>query len=641
MALVYLSGAWLAGILLGARLSLFLSLSLLSFVPIFLLFFRKHSRIVILLCLCVVIFLAGAWRFQTSQPVENDLGFYQNQDEVEIKGVISSDVEFRDRTLRFVLSAREIEQDNEWHSISGSVLIILPRYPAYQYGDFLYLKGNLEHPTTDSEAELISAEYSQTMAFPEAEPLAEPLNKGKGLRVMEVIYSLRGKMAEVLARVLPEPQASLAQGIVLGIRSSIPEAVNKAFSYSGTMHLLAISGLNLTIVAGILTSLGLWLFGRRHYIYVWLALGMTWFYTMLTGMNPPVMRAAIMVSMFLMAEYLGRQRSALTALAFAGAVMVGIDPPVLWEASFQLSFLAMLGLIFVLPPLRTAGRGIVNRISSQDEWWTSTANMIVDSFATSLAAVIAVQPVVAYYFRTFSPAGVLATLLTLPVLPAIILIGVVAAGLGMLWMPIAHALAWVVWLLLSYLLLVVNVFSGAYFKTGAINATFIILYYSCLILALYLAHHWKKTGNLAARLISRWHELTDKLAAIPLKWVIPSLLVIASLTSIAAATMPDSRLHVIFLDVGQGDAILIKTPAHQEILIDGGPSAQAITQELGNKMPFWDRTIDLVVLTHPDSDHIAGLVAVLERYNVKEVLYPDIAAGTDLYQAWLDTIQEK
>src|SRR4030066_354751 len=111
---------------------------------------------------------------------------------------------------------------------------------------------------------------------------------------------------------------------------------------------------------------GIWLFGKRYSIYIWLAFLVIWLYALLTGMHPPLVRSAIMGSLFLIAEYLGRQRSASTALAFAAAVMVGIEPQVLWDASFQLSFLAMAGLIFISPyPQAWARKGIASAIGKE------------------------------------------------------------------------------------------------------------------------------------------------------------------------------------------------------------------------------------------------------------------------------------
>jgi competence protein ComEC len=114
----------------------------------------------------------------------------------------------------------------------------------------------------------------------------------------------------------------------------------------------------------------------------------------------------------------------------------------------------------------------------------------------------------------------------------------------------------------------------------------------------------------------------------------------AILASVAATSMPDDKLHVSFLDVGEGDAILVQKGG-QQVLIDGGPSPQALTLGLGKQMPFWDRTIELVVLTHPHADHIGGLVAVLERYRVGQVLYPDLDCESPLYDEWLELIEER
>jgi competence protein ComEC len=106
------------------------------------------------------------------------------------------------------------------------------------------------------------------------------------------------------------------------------------------------------------------------------------------------------------------------------------------------------------------------------------------------------------------------------------------------------------------------------------------------------------------------------------------VLVVAALVS-----LPDDELHVSFLDVGQGDAILIQRGS-QQVLIDGGPSPQTLTRELGEHMPFWDRTIELVVLTHPHEDHLSGLVEVMERYRVERVLYTDTEYDSPLYEQW-------
>jgi len=347
------------GIFLGANSNLPLALLLTGLIPLPLLFFlRHHRKLIILSSLCLVALFSGAFCYQSSLPIidENCLQFYNDHGTVEIKGMVNTDPEVRDKSTHLRLSATEIKLDKEWQEVSGTALLFVPRYPTYSYGDMLLITGELETPPHlddfDYQSYLAHQGIYSTMLYPKI----EILEMGKGFKPLEWVYSLRNHLSQTLAEVLPEPQASLAQGIILGNRGNIPSSTYDAFIHSGTAHLLAISGLHLSIVAGILLSLGIWLLGRRHYIYIWLALGTIWLYALITGMHAPVVRGAIMASLFLTAELLGRQRSAITSLAFAAAIMVGISPQVLWTASFQMSFLAMAGLIFVFPPIRDLGR---------------------------------------------------------------------------------------------------------------------------------------------------------------------------------------------------------------------------------------------------------------------------------------------
>ncbi len=656
MLLIYLSCAWVAGIFLGARLveaelELPLALILTGLIPLPLLFFlRQQRKIIILIGVCLAALFGGAFYFPSSLPADDEthLRFYNDQGTAQIKGIVSTYPEVRDKTTHLRLSAKEIKIDNEWQEVSGTALLFMPRYPAYDYGDVLQVTGKLKKPSQlddfDYPEYLAQQGIYSTMLYPET----ETLDKGKGVKPLEWIYSLRNRLSGIMAEVLPEPQASLAQGIVLGIRTTIPASIKANMSHTGTAHLLAISGLHLSIVAGILIAIGLWLFGRRHYIYIWLALGTIWLYALLTGMHPPIVRGAIMASLFLTAELLGRQRSAITALTFAAAIMIGITPQILWTASFQLSFLAMTGLILLTPLLIALGRKAVSITLGEDRTAASIAKVITDSFSVTLGAIIAVWPVIAYYFGIISLVGPLATLLALPALPGIIITGALAGILGLIALSAAQAVGWLAWLFLSYLLLIVDGFAVLPFSSvevSSVDTALIWTYYLVVGLAIWLSTNRKKLTDLipeiTVQLKSRINQSSDLISRLPKKWAIPPLLAAAILVSFTAASMPDDNLHVSFLDVGNGDAILIQTPAHQDILIDGGPSPQAIALELGDKMPFWDRTIDLLVLTHPHADHLAGLVEVLRRYHVKQVLSPNLNHDSPLYGEWLNLIKEK
>ena len=402
MILIGVSCAWLVGILLGWYFSIPWFYSLAGIVPLALLFFTKSYRKIIILISIAIIILPLAAVFSYSQLNifdANDLRFYNDRGLTQLHGVITEAPDVRDKNTRLMVAVEEINIEGEWRQVTGKLLIFTPRYPAYEYGDFISISGQLETPPRledfDYRGYLASQGIYTTMLYPEM----EILDTGQGNPFISGIYSLRNNLAGSLFEILPEPQASLAQGVILGIRGNIPSEVSEDFSRSGTAHLLAISGLHLGIIAGVMLGIGLWLFGRRYYLYVWLALGAVWLFAIITGMHLPVVRGAIMASLFLLAEMLGRQRSAIVALTFAAAIMVGIWPYILGNASFQLSFLAMAGLVFIFPIIRNFGRKITARTLGEEGILVATANASVDILSATLGAIIAVWPVVAYYFR--------------------------------------------------------------------------------------------------------------------------------------------------------------------------------------------------------------------------------------------------
>jgi competence protein ComEC len=437
------------GILAGARFSLPLALIFIGLIPIPLLFFlRQYRKVIILVSFGLLIFFSASFYSHSSlhSVNESNLRFYNDQGVVEIKGIVAGDPEVRDKNTRLRLRASEIKLAKGWQEVSGTALLFLPRYPTYRYGDVLRVIGELETPSQFNDFDYKGYLAHQGIYSIMFYPKIELVERGKGFKLLEWIYSLRNHLAQILSKVLPEPQASLAQGIVLGIRGNLPPSLKSDLIRTGTAHLLAISGLHLSIIGGTLLSIGIWLFGRRYYLYIWLALGTIWLYALITGLHPPVVRGAIMASLFLTAELLGRQRSAITALTFAAAVMVGISPYLVGDAAFQLSFLAMAGLIFLFPAFRTLGRKVVKTTLGEEGTAASIANMATDSFSATLGAIIAVWPVVAYYFGIVSLIGPLATFLLLPALPGIIITGALAGGLGFIALPAAQAIGWLAWL---------------------------------------------------------------------------------------------------------------------------------------------------------------------------------------------------
>ncbi len=639
MTLILVSCAWIAGILIGSRLDLAPLWLLVGLAPLPGFWLLRHRRKQLaLVAVCLFLVLAGIVRYPAATPVpgEGDLEFYNDSGTVTVTGVVADAPEAGAKTTHLRLSVREITAARERREVSGVALLFVPPYPVYAYGDSLSVTGKLSTPPQlddfDYAAYLARRGVTATMLYPDIEVRATD----QGFPPLAWVHSLRGRLAGALAEVLPEPQASLAQGVLLGMRSSIPETVEDDFARSGTAHLLAISGLHVTIIAGLVLGIAARIFGRRRHLHVWLALTAVWLYALLAGMQAPVSRAAIMASLFLLAELLGRQRSTPTALAFAAALMVAVNPTILWEASFQLSFVAMLGLVTLGPRLQSLGQRAAAALAgdSDNPVVGGIGGYLTDNLAVTLGVIIAVWPVIAYYFGIVSWVAPLATLLALPALPWVLISGGLAAGLGIIALPLGQAAGWIAWVFISYLIAVTGGLAslpGAASETVHISPVAVAGYYLALLAAIVL---WRNR-HLFPPLPS-----ASLITSLPKKWLLPPLLAAAVASTVAAASLPDDKLHVTFLNVGQGDAVLIRTPAGNDILIDGGPNPGALSTELGRQMPFWDRTIDLVILTHPHADHLTGLLEVLRRYRVEQVVYPAVETDSPLYDEWLRLIDE-
>jgi competence protein ComEC len=639
MALTLVSLAFLGGIFLTSMVGLmppvaFATAALLALVP-----FLKRHRMVAIAAFCLIALAAGAVRFEFAKPYEVaiEIASFNDGGPTAIRGIVYQEPEMSGRTLRLYIKTTEKSNGREWYEISGNVLVFLPEYADYSYGDVLEFTGKPETPVTfadfDYRAYLAERQIYTTMLYPKV----TVIEKGKGSVVLSALYAFKRNIGASLSGSLPEPQAALAKGILLGTRGGIPSSVKDDFAMSGTTHILAISGANLSIIAAMLLGLFTRLFGKRHGVYVFLTLAVIWGYSVLTGLEPPVVRSAVMASVFLAAELLGRQKSALPALAFSGAVMTLIDPPVLWDVSFQLSFMAMAGLVLIYPAFELIGRRLAVRLFGDMGIVSGIAVSITDNLGMSLAAAIALFPLTVNYFGTFTFAGLPATVLVLPVLPAIIFTTALTGLAGLALPPLATVFGYAAWLPLSWLLLVIKTAASipnAQIVVPALNAGIVITYYAALLLILSVTR--RRLENFKKDAV----KVNTLLFNTPLKWFLFPATLAVIVAVVVIQSRPDGRLHVSFLDVGQGDAVFIQQGTRQ-ILVDGGPDAQTTLNALGEKMLFWDRNIELIVLTHPDADHITGLIEVIKRYNVDKVLYPDADFTSQASAAWLTAVNEK
>jgi competence protein ComEC len=637
--LVSLGFAWILGIYLGSLALSPLCLVLLSVCPIPLLAVLawRGRDIALWGGLCLIVLVGGVgcyhWRF-----AEATLERFNDRGVVAIRGEVVADPQADGGVARITFSAEEVWADDQWIEVSGRVLIETTALPTCSLGERLEVRGELRPLSETEDREYVvyleRHGFCSVLTYPE-----EIVSLGRGW-----LFDVRHRLAQSLTLALAEPQASLAGALLLGIRSHIPESLQSDFYRTGTAHLLAISGFNVAIFGGMVLVAAAWVFGRRRPTYLLMALAGVWLYASLAGMQPPVLRAAIMFSLFLVSLGLGRPGTAMPSLALAAAVMVGIDPSVLWDVSFQLSFVAVAGLILLFPVFQRWGRRATLRVPGAV---SSALKLIVDGAAIGLAAIMATLPLSLYYFGGLSLFALPATIVVSLFLPGALMLAAATAVLGLFAPALAGFVGWSAWLFLTCMIEVVGGFGSvglASLSVGSVHWAFIWLYYGvvmALICRRQLVTAISRLAGYARKWVASMAGLTGFSHRLPMRLSLGVLVVSTSLVWIAVLSMPGERLRVSFFDVGQGDAILIETPAGQQILIDGGPDSDRVCLELGQKLPFWDRSLDLVVLTHAHDDHVTGLVEVLRRYEVGQVLEPGLAENTPSYEAWLETIEEK
>jgi len=404
------------------------------------------------------------------------------------------------------------------------------------------------------------------------------------------------------------------------------------FNATSTTHIIAISGFNIAIVAGaigLLTRRFLGLY--RSALVSVLAIAL---YTVLVGADAAVVRAAIVGSVSLIAIIAGRQTYALASLAAAALLMTLWNPVLLWDVGFELSFAATLGLILLVRPWEAGVRALLGRWVTEERA-ASLVRLLSGPLFVTMAAQLAVWPITLYYFRRFSLISPLTNFLIIPAQPPVMVLGGIATILGSFHPLLGQPVAWVAWLFVAYTIGVVELTARlpiTGIELGSFSAGAMWLYYGLFAAAMARVHLTR------ARLKEIWEAITQYVGT---KLVVGALALLVILASVAALQMPDGRLHVHFLDVGQGDAIFIQCPNGQHILVDGGPSPSVLLSHLGRRMPFWDRSLDLVVLTHPEADHVGGLVDVLKRYDVGLVLDGGQACTNATCEAWRSLIEER
>ena len=658
MKLALLVAAWLAGVFLGLRFDAGLApvaLLLLAALPA-----GALLRLVgwsVWPVLLIVVLMAGLLRIEAFEVLDNPLTV-QESETVTLRGRITNDPEATERLVKFVVSVEEIDRSGETIRLDAKALVYASPPPSliarrndpyFRYGDTLLLEGELRQPEVFEDfdyASYLSHQGISGILWARRTELDSQGEDGPGSAWKGWVFGLRRELAEEIQAALPEPQSALAQALLLELRGQLPPQVKEDFRRTGAAHLLAISGLHVGVLMAMVMASATWCLGRRRQTYLLIALAAIWFYVLVSGFPVSVLRAGIMGSVFIAAMALGRPRSILPSLSLSAAVMVGIDPKVLGQISFQLSFTALAGIVLVLPFLSKTSEAVTQRAAAAGSWWAhlgwQAGNWMFSALVVSFGATLATWPLVASNFDRIPLSSIPATLLALPAMPFILVGSLTTGGLGLIHPVLGQVAGWITFVPLSYLLGLVSFLPTPGISGTWIGTPVVLAWYGLLIGLLFLPGRMARGQRSAVRFIAMSDRLFGGFAKTGGKpgWSLGFVfLVVALLTTSAVLWIqvfqgPDGKLHVFFFDVGQGDSILIVTPSGKQVLVDGGPGLTSATRALAGPMPSTDRSLDIVVMTHVDGDHSRGLFEVLDRYDVAKVVVGNNPLDSELSQEW-------
>lgn len=448
--------------------------------------------------------------------------------------------------------------------------------------------------------------------------------------------TLRDKMSAVLRAYLPPKEGNLLVGMLFGERRALDPDTERTFRASGLSHLLAVSGLHVGLIAAFIFWLSqkAGLKGWQAFLFIFLLL---FAYVYLCGLKPATLRAFVMVLMAAGAVQLGRSNDLPTALAAAALVVLIYNPLLLFTVSFQLSYAATIAIILFSPRLTE----MISRLGCRLHIpFSSTAKALYSLAAVTLAAQLGVAPLTAYYFKEISLVALFSNMLIMPVIPAVLGIGLASALLGLFSPPAGAAMNLAGYPLLAYISLITEKIGSlpfAYQEVYPPRLYELIIYYALMLFASVGFKPFLPFGQRLKKNLRPFHFLAFiLLAAVVLTWW-------------GYPGASPEKLEIVFLDVGQGDAIYIHTPSGHNILLDGGgnPAFRGDIDSPGRYrvVPFLEhrrvKKLDLVIVSHPHEDHFGGLFAVLEKFPIEALVLNGDIAETPLYREFLNLAEKK
>jgi competence protein ComEC len=639
MPLAWLSGGFLLGIVLGSIFSVDWRIwTVLSGIGLilgwlewrlrasltFLEGWRKISSLPLGIILAVA--LLGAARYQSVQPnfTDSDLAWYNGLARVRLTGEIIKPPDFRENSTLLQVEVSQLSYPGSTVSraVHGKLTVILAPGGNWQYGDVIEIEGLPGVPFENEDFSYRDYLARQSVYSVMQFPYMHWTGEQKGNPVLAILYKLRGRAEEVTLRLLPQPEASLLAGILLGQDQHMPDSLKSAFRDTGTAHIYAISGFNIAILAGLFASIAGKIFPKKWATPA--AIGAITLYTLLVGAEPPVVRAAIMGGFGLFGRLLGRKQAGENSLTFAAAAMCLFNPMLPWDPSFQLSFMATLGLVLYAEPLQNGfHRLLENRVNPALA--AGLEGVVGDYLLVTLAAQITVFPVITAHFQRISLISLIANPLILPPQPLVMTLGGAAVLAGMIFLPLGQGLAYLAYPLMAYTTRLAEWLGnlpGASMAVIGFPIWAVGLFYMILF------------G------ITLWKSASVRIQERILAGGLVGLGLLSIFVWRAALAASDGKLHLTLLNVPDGPAVLIRSPGGQAILLNGSSSMDSLASELGRRISPLARRLDMLVITSSGTS-IKGLSAIAERFPPGQVIWNEKAADSNAGSALKGILLEK
>lgn len=560
----------------------------------------------------VAIFFLGGLRYAASRPVitVSSAAYYNDRGEVQITGLVVDPPDYRDRTTNLTVEVESLLPLDitvplvDPDQVGGTILVQVQPGIEWAYGDRVRITGELQTPDESADfsyrAYLARKGILSLMQYTHV----EKIEANQGSPIKAFLYNMREKGYDTLQAQFPSPESDLLAGILLGRDQGLSEELQEAFRRTGTTHIIAISGFNIAILAGLFSSIFTCLLGRK-----WGALTATIViagYTILVGADAAVVRAAIMGGLGVFGGMFGRRQNGLNSLGLAALLMTLIDPNIPWDVGFQLSIAATLGLVLYAQPLEQRFLKFIERWLSEEKA-QRLAGPVSEFFLFTLAAQVMTLPIIIYHFSGVSWLALIANPLILPVQSLVMILGGLAMLAGMFLPGLGNFFAMLALPFVRYTIRMVSWlgdWTGGDLTFPDFNVLWLVLVYALLFIFTLLPR--------------------ERLKALRLKAFLPQagLLILTGLVIFTwnrALNLPDDKLHLTLLD--EEGTVLIQTLNGGEVLIGGGPSPSTLNQTLGEALSPGDHSLDVLIVGSSSRDDLNALTGALSKYTPETILW--------------------